>query len=107
MTTTDTTVSPVTRVTMEAFPLSNGDVIEMGHDAATVTGSRGTTECTGCFGVSPSGRYRVYFTWKHGAARLGSSTIVEADSGIEAAIKYAVHCNGSLLSCQSGTAEAN
>ena len=102
-----TTVTEITRTVTDTWTRYDGSVTEWGHDAAILTGDNGTTDCKGCFGVSPSGRYRVYFTWKHGAGRLGSSTVVEAASGIEAAIKVAERADGGYLTCDAGTAEAN
>jgi hypothetical protein len=96
-TTAEITVSPIERI-MDAEG-------RYGADHATVTGPNGTTRVTGCLGVSPSGRYRVYFTWKHGAVPLTSSTIIEADSAIEAAIKDAIRTGGGHVSSDAGTAE--
>lgn len=98
-------VTEITRVVKDTWTQRDGTVIEIGSDEATVTGPKGSTNCKGCFGVSPSGRYRVYFTWKHGAGRLGSSTVVEASSGIEASIKVASRAEGGYLTCDAGTAE--
>lgn len=77
------------------------------HDLATVTGPKGSTTCKGCLGVSASGRYRVTTTWKHGRALLGSSTVVEADSGIAASIKVAAAAEGGYVTCDAGTVEAS
>lgn len=92
------TVSPVQRVPGTGY---------VGHDEASVTGPKGTTRVTGCTGVSPSGRYRVLTTWKFGAALLGSSTVVEAATGIEAAIIAATRAEGGYVTCQAGTVEAS